>query len=90
MNDKKFAELSRREFLRRAACAAVGTAAMTSAISDLRLMNAAVAQSNIVSYVANTTNFSYTLPIPTQAQMRDRVRAVVHLIASSPDCIIQK
>jgi len=47
MNDKKFAELSRREFLRRAACAAVGTAAMTSAISDLRLMNAAVAQSNI-------------------------------------------
>jgi len=50
----------------------------------------AVAQSNIVSYVANTTNFSYALPVPTQAQMRDRVRAVVHLIASSPDCIIQK
>src|SRR5277367_253248 len=47
MTDKKFAELSRREFLRRAACAAVGTVAMTSAISDLRLMNAAVAQSNI-------------------------------------------
>jgi len=47
----------------------------------------AVAQSNIISYVANTANFAS----PTnQTQMRDRVRAVVHLIASSPDCIIQK
>jgi uncharacterized protein (DUF1800 family) len=50
----------------------------------------AAAQSNIISYVANTTNFSYTLPVPNATQMRDRVRAVVHLIASSPDCIIQK
>jgi hypothetical protein len=50
----------------------------------------AAAQTNIISYVANTTNFSYTTPTPTQTQMRDRVRAVVHLIASSPDYIIQK
>jgi uncharacterized protein (DUF1800 family) len=50
----------------------------------------AAAQSSIISYVANTTNFSYTLPVPNATQMRDRVRAVVHLIASSPDCIIQK
>src|SRR5277367_4093476 len=47
MHDKQFSVLTRRDFIRRAACAAVGTAAMTSAISDLRLMNAAVAQSSI-------------------------------------------
>jgi uncharacterized protein (DUF1501 family) len=47
MKEKKISVITRRDFLRRAACAAVGTAAMTSAISDLRLMNAAVAQSNI-------------------------------------------
>jgi hypothetical protein len=47
------------------------------------------AQSNIVSYVANTTNFPYSNP-PTQTQMRDRVRAVIHLMTSSPDYIIQK
>ena len=42
----------------------------------------------IVNYVANTTNFPYTTPTP--GQMRDRVRAVVHLILTSPDYIIQK
>jgi uncharacterized protein (DUF1800 family) len=47
------------------------------------------AQAKITSYVANTTNFSYSLP-PTQTQRRDRARAVVHLIVSSPDYIIQK
>jgi hypothetical protein len=48
----------------------------------------AAAQANIVSFVAST-NFAYSNP-PTQTQIRDRVRAVVHLIASSPDYIIQK
>ncbi len=52
MHDKQFSVLTRRDFIRRAACAAVGTGAMTSAISDLRLMNAAVAQSNITDYKA--------------------------------------
>jgi uncharacterized protein (DUF1501 family) len=47
MNDKNVSVITRRDFIRRAACAAVGTAAMTSAIRDLRFMNAAVAQSNI-------------------------------------------
>jgi len=42
----------------------------------------------IVNYVGNTSNFPYTTP--TASQMRDRVRAVVHLILTSPDCIIQK
>lgn len=47
-----FSNLSRRQFIRRAACAGVGTVAMTSAISQLRFMNAAVAQSNISTYKA--------------------------------------
>src|SRR2546430_1408416 len=53
MDSKSYStELSRRQFLRQAACAAVGTAAMTAAIRDLRFMNAAVAQSNITDYKA--------------------------------------
>lgn len=43
----------------------------------------------IVNYVGNTGNFAYSAP-PTYTQMRDRVRAVVHLILVSPDYIIQK
>src|SRR3954471_16156790 len=62
---------SRREFIRQAACAAVGTAALTSAIRDLRFMNAAVAQSNIHDYKALVCIFlaggndSNNLIIPT-------------------------
>jgi hypothetical protein len=47
------------------------------------------AKTNIVKYVTNTTNFPFGTP-PTQSQMRDRVRAVVHLITASPDFTIQK
>jgi hypothetical protein len=47
----------------------------------------AAAKTGIVNYVTNTVNF----PNPTnQLQMRDRVRAVVHLLISSPDFTIQK
>jgi hypothetical protein len=49
----------------------------------------AAAQTNIVNYVTNIVNFPYSLP-PTGTQMRDRVRAVVHLITASPDFTIQK
>jgi uncharacterized protein (DUF1800 family) len=49
----------------------------------------AAAKNAIVAYVANTTNFPYGTP-PTDSQMRDRVRAVAHLIAVSPDFIIQR
>src|SRR5271157_4042994 len=52
MNKKNLSDITRRDFIRRAACAAVGTAAMTSAVRDLRFMNAAVAQSNIADYKA--------------------------------------
>ena len=47
MNEKNISVITRRDFLRRAACAAVGTAAMTSAIRDLRFMNAAIAGQSI-------------------------------------------
>jgi uncharacterized protein (DUF1501 family) len=52
MSKPNLSDISRRQFLRRAACASVGTLAMTSAISQLRFMNAAVAQSNPGSYKA--------------------------------------
>jgi uncharacterized protein (DUF1501 family) len=52
MKEKNISVITRRQFMRRAACAAVGTAAMTSTIRDLRYMNAAVAQSNISDYKA--------------------------------------
>jgi hypothetical protein len=45
------------------------------------------AKAIIVSYVANS-RFPYTTP--TATQMRDRVRAVVHLLATSPEYTIQR
>jgi uncharacterized protein (DUF1800 family) len=48
----------------------------------------AAARTTISNYVANNTNFPYTTP--TNTQMRDRVRAIVHLIATSADYAIQK
>jgi uncharacterized protein (DUF1800 family) len=67
-----------------------GVPALVNDLNSLLAAGAlsAAAQSAIVSYVAST-NFAYGSP-PTQAQMRDRVRAVVHLITSSPDYVIQK
>jgi uncharacterized protein (DUF1501 family) len=71
MENKKISVLTRRQFIRQAACAAVGTAAMTSNIRDLRFMNAAVAQSNITDYKALVCIFlaggndSNNLIIPT-------------------------
>ena len=47
------------------------------------------ARTAIVNYVANTVNLPYSTP-PTYTQMRDRVRAVVHLIIDSPDYTVQK
>jgi uncharacterized protein (DUF1501 family) len=64
-------QLTRRQFIRQAACAAVGTAAMTSAIRDLRYMNAAVAQTGVSDYKALVCIFlaggndSNNLIIPT-------------------------
>ncbi len=46
------------------------------------------AKTTIANYVANNTNFPYTTP--TNTQMRDRVRAVIHLITTSAEYAIQK
>ena len=67
-------------------------AGIPTLVSNLNTLLAAgqlsvAAQTNIINYVTNTANFAS----PTnQTQMRDRVRAIVHLIASSPDYMIQK
>jgi len=44
--------ISRRRFIRQAACAALGTGALSAAIRDLRFVNSAVAQSAITDYRA--------------------------------------
>jgi len=82
MENKTASVLTRRQFLRQAACAALGTAAMTSAIRDLRFMNAAVAQTNINDYKAlvciflNGGNDSNNLIIPTIQAEYDNYAAI--------------
>jgi hypothetical protein len=49
----------------------------------------ASAKTQIFNCVTNTSITSYSTP-PTYSQMRDRVRAAVHLIVNSPDFTIQK
>jgi uncharacterized protein (DUF1501 family) len=44
--------IARREFFRQASCAAVGTLALRATIRDLRLINAAVAQTSLPGYKA--------------------------------------
>ena len=71
MKDKSVSVITRRNFIRQAACAALGTGALTSAIRDLRFMNAAVAQSGVNDYKAlvciflSGGNDSNNLIIPT-------------------------
>jgi len=71
MKEKSISVISRRNFIRQAACAALGTGALTAAIKDLRFMNAAVAQSNVTDYKALVCIFlaggndSNNLIIPT-------------------------
>jgi uncharacterized protein (DUF1800 family) len=48
------------------------------------------AKNIIVNYVANTSRFPLASPVPTNTQMRDRVRAVVHLITASPEFSVQR
>src|SRR5437016_3980377 len=87
-------ELSRRQFIRQTACAAVGTAAMTSAIRDLRFMNAAVAQSNISDYKALVCIFlaggndSNNLIIPTLQSEYNSYAAIRTPILAIPSASI--
>ena len=53
MESKPFSLLkTRRDFFRQAACAALGTAALSTAIRDLRFINAAMAQTTVNDYKA--------------------------------------
>ena len=96
MNDKNIAGISRRDFIRRAACAAVGTAAMTAAIRDLRFMNAAVAQSNIlpgdykalVCIFLQGGNDSNNMIIPTLASQYANYAAIRTPVLAIPQSAI--
>ena len=48
------------------------------------------ARQAIFDYVSNTANIAYTTASPTDAQKMARIRAVIHLIVTSPDFTIQK
>src|SRR5881296_3872691 len=81
---------TRRDFIRQAACAAIGTTALTSTIRDLRFMNAAVAQTNINDYKAlvciflNGGNDSNNLIIPTIQGEYDNYAAIRTALLSLP------
>ncbi len=64
--------------------------ALVDALGDLLTGGqlTAATKTAIINFTANTTNFPYTTP--TNTQMRDRVRAVVHLILASPEYAIQR
>jgi uncharacterized protein (DUF1501 family) len=85
---------TRREFIRQAACAALGTAALTSAIRDLRFMNAAVAQSNVVDYKALVCVFlqggndSNNLVLPTIQSEYDNYAAIRTQVLAIPQSAI--
>src|SRR5580692_12054387 len=94
MSKNDFSNLSRRNFIRRAACAGVGTLAMTSAISQLRFMNAAVAQSNPGSYKALVCIFlqggndSNNLIIPTITSQYNNYAAIRTPVLAIPSSAI--
>ena len=94
MYSTKISDLNRREFIRRAACAAVGTVAMTSAIRDLRFMNAAVAQTNITDYKALVCIFlqggndSNNLIIPTLQSQYNNYAAIRTPVLAIPQSAI--
>ncbi len=71
-----------------------GTSALVDRLGDLLTGGQLTAstKSTILTFVNNTTNFPYTTTGtgPTATQMRDRVRAIVHLILTSPEYAIQK
>jgi uncharacterized protein (DUF1501 family) len=71
MKEKPVSILTRRQFIRRAACAALGTGALTATVRDLRFLNAAMAQAAPTDYKAlvciflSGGNDSNNLIVPT-------------------------
>ena len=94
MSDKNSSLLTRRDFIRRSACAAVGTVAMSSAIRDLRLMNAAVAQTGITDYKALVCIFlqggndSNNMIIPTIQSQYDNYASIRTPVLAIPQSSI--
>ncbi len=75
--------------------ARTSNAGIPTLIDDLanRLVGAplnAATKTAIQALVANTANFPYTTPTPTNLQMRDRVRAIIHQITVSAEYAVQK
>src|SRR6478752_4366338 len=85
---------TRRQFIRQAACAALGTTALTSTIRDLRFMNAAVAQSSVQDYKAlvciflSGGNDSNNLIIPTIQAEYDNYAAIRSPVLAIPQSAI--
>lgn len=78
-------------WMTRAYTSANGLPGLVDALDTLLLAGqlSSGARTAIVSYVGNTANFSYSAN-PSATQMRDRVRAVVHLLLNSPDFTVQR
>ncbi len=88
MERPKYAHLrTRREFIRQAACAALGTFALTNTISDLRIINAAMAQGAPLDYKALVCIFlaggndSNNLIVPTSTVDYDDYAAIRQVLA---------
>jgi uncharacterized protein (DUF1501 family) len=94
MKEKNVSVITRRDFIRRAACAAVGTTALSASIRDLRFMNAAVAQSNINDYKAlvciflSGGNDANNLLLPTLQSEYDNYAAIRTPILAVPQSSI--
>lgn len=47
-------------------------------------------EDQIYNYVSNTTNITYSATLPSDFERRNRIRAIVYLIAISPELAIQR
>src|SRR5207237_3312926 len=66
-----------------------GLPGLVDSLSSL-LIGGQLSSSVVRTYIVNyDRTLGYTTPTPTTTQMRDRVRAVVHLIVTSPDFTVQ-
>src|SRR5215212_3226409 len=98
MDSEKLSPLrTRRSFIRQTACAALGTAALTNTIRDLRFINAAMAQAPITDYKAlvciflsggNDANNLFIPTIPAEydnyATIRTPALAIPNTVAGNP------
>src|SRR5438874_3867859 len=72
-NNRSGGQMSRRGFMRRACCAAVGTTAIASTVWDMRMINAAAADTTLTDYKSLVCLFLYggndgnNLVVPTDS-----------------------